>query len=156
MVRSPLLSKIGSHSGSFGLCPHRRRGPRDKDAILPRNRGHSERNGGALIIILGDFNARVLTNPGVPRHVGPNIFQSDRPLGDQSEDILENRDLFLDFLIQHDLVALNALMPKPPADQITFKHPGQPDFSPPWVENNFAQINYILTKCRFGNLFADV
>ena len=109
-----------------------------------------------MIIILGDFNARILTNPGLPRHVGQNIFPSDRPLGDQSEDILENRDFFLDFLIQNDLVALDTLMPKPPQEQVTFRHPGQPDFAPPWVEHNFAQIDYILTKCRFRNMFAEV
>ena len=113
-------------------------------------------NGGALVIILGDFNARILTNPGLPRHVGNNVFPSARPLGEQSEEILENRDLFLDFLIQNDLVALNTLMPGRPQEQITFRHPGQPNFTPPWSEHNFAQIDYILTKCRFRNMFAEV
>ena len=112
-------------------------------------------NGSAMIIILGDFNARILANPGLPRHIGTNIFQSDRPLRDQAEDVLESRDLFLDFLIQNDLVALNTIVPKPPSEQITFRHPGQPDFAPPWVENNFAQIDYILTKGRFRNMFAE-
>ena len=112
-------------------------------------------NGGAMIVILGDFNARILANPGLPRHIGQNIFDSSRPLGDHSEAVLENRDLFLDFLVQHDLVALNTLKPGPPITQITHRNPGQPNITPPWDENNFAQLDYILTKCRWSNQFSE-
>ena len=34
-------------------------------------------NGGAMIVILGDFNARSLTDPGLPRHIGPNMFRGE-------------------------------------------------------------------------------
>ena len=67
-------------------------------------------NGGAYIIILGDFNARIIANPGIPRHIGPNFLQSTNPIGAHSPEVLENRELFLDFLIQHDLVAVNTLI----------------------------------------------
>ena len=113
-------------------------------------------NGGAMIVILGDFNARILTDPGLPRHVGPNIFRGEHPLGTYSEEVLDNRERFLDFLLQQDLVALNTLQEGPPNTQITFRNPGQPNFEPPWVETNFAQIDYVLTKSRWRNLFSNV
>ena len=113
-------------------------------------------NGGAIIVILGDINARILTNPGLPRHVGPNIFKGEHPLGTYSEEVLDNRERFLDFLLQQDLVALNTLTEGPPNTQITFRNPGQQYFEPPWVETNFAQIDYVLTKSRWRNLFSNV
>ena len=58
------------------------------------------------MVILGDFNARILLDLGIPRHVGPNFFPTTRQIGDHPEDILENRDLFLDFLVAQDLVAV--------------------------------------------------
>ena len=106
-------------------------------------------NGGAMIVILGDFNARILTDPGLPRHVGPNIFRGEHPLGTYSEEVLDNRERFLDFLLQQDVVALNTLQEGPPNTQITFRNPGQPNFAPPWAETNFAQTDYILTKSRW-------
>ena len=113
-------------------------------------------NGGAMIIILGDFNARLLTDLGLPNHVRRNIFENSRPLGTHSEMVLENRDVFLDFLIQQDLVALNTLSPGTPQERITYRQPGQPTFEPPWDENRFAQIDYILTKKRWRNYFSDI
>ena len=111
-------------------------------------------NGGAMVIIHGDFNARILQNPGLPRHISPNFFQSTRPLGHQTVEVLENRDLFLDFLIQNDLVALNTLHEGPSSTQITHRNPGQPTFEPPWEEHRYAQINFILTKARWRNHLA--
>ena len=67
-----------------------------------------------MIVILGDFNARILTDPGLPRHVGPNIFRGEHPLGTYSEEVLDNRDRFLDFLLQQDLDALITLQNGPP------------------------------------------
>ena len=82
------------------------------------------KTGGALVILLGDFNARILTNPGLPPHVGPNFFESTRPLGEQTEEVLENRDLFLDFLMEHDLVALNTLKARPSTIPSNLPQPG--------------------------------
>ena len=113
-------------------------------------------NGGAFLVIMGDFNAQLLSDPGLPRHVGPNLFTTTRPLGEQSAEVLENRDLFLDFLLQFDLIALNTLHAAPPGRQVTYRSPGQPHFEPPWSENRFAQIDYILTKSRWRNNFAAV
>ena len=113
-------------------------------------------NGGAFPIIMGDFNARIISNPGLPRNIGPNIFESAYPLGMHSEDVLENRDLFLDFVLTNDLVALNTLVEGPPETQITYRYPAQPEFAPPWLETNFAQIDFLLTKTRFRNDFASV
>ena len=109
-----------------------------------------------MIVILGDFNARILTDPGLPRHVGPNIFKAEHPLGTYSEEVLDSREIFLDFLLQQDLVTLNTLQNGQPNTQITFRNPGQPNFAPPWVETNFAQIDYVLTKSRWRNLFSNV
>ena len=36
-------------------------------------------NGGAYLIILGDFNAKILHNPGLPENVGTNFFPKYRP-----------------------------------------------------------------------------
>ena len=113
-------------------------------------------NGGAFLIILGDFNAQILSDPGLPRHIGRNLFSTHRPLGEQSADVLENRDLFLDFLLQYDLTALNTLHEAPPEKQVTYRHPGQTHFEPPWSENCYAQIDYILTKARWKSHFAAV
>ena len=114
-------------------------------------------NAGAHIIILGDFNARILRDPGIPRHVGGHFFETDANLDSYPEDILENRDLFLDFLLQHDLVALKTLRPDTgPENKITYRFPGRPHFEPPWDPEGFAQIDYILTKARWKNHFANV
>ena len=113
-------------------------------------------NGGAMVILLGDFNARILANPGLPRHIGTNIFSSAHPLGTHSEEVLDNRERFLDFLVQHDMVALNTLQGGPPETQITYRYPGQANFEPPWEEARFTQIDFILTKSRWRNLFSEV
>ena len=41
-------------------------------------------NGGSMVLILGDFNAKILTDPGLPRHVGQNIFRTAHPLGNHT------------------------------------------------------------------------
>ena len=86
-----------------------------------------------MIIILGAFNARVLLDPGLPTQVGTNIFRSERPLGTHSEEVLDNRDRFLDILLQQDLVALNALHMEPPETQVTnhLQKPGTTDIRTP-------------------------
>ena len=99
---------------------------------------------------------QLLTDPGLPRQVGTNIFPTTRPLGEQSAEVLENRDLFLNFLVQYDLIALNTLQTQPPRKQVTYRSPGQRHFEPPWSENRFAQIDYILTKARWRSSFAAV
>ena len=113
-------------------------------------------NGGSLVIILGGFNARILDDPGLQRHIGPNIFKSTNPLRHHSEEVLDNRERFLDFLVQQDLVAISTLKEGPPETQITYRFPGQPNFEPPWSESRFTQIDYILTKSRWRNLFSNV
>ena len=70
-----------------------------------------------------------------------------------SAEVFENRDLFLDFLIQNELGALNTLAEGPPETQLTHHYPAQPDFSPPWTETDFAQIDCILTKVRFRSAY---
>ena len=55
-----------------------------------------------MIVVLGDFHARILTDPGLPRHVGRNIFQGEHPLGTCSEEVLDKSERFLDFLLQQD------------------------------------------------------
>ena len=113
-------------------------------------------NGGALTIILGDFNAKILENPGLPENIGLNIFQSDMPLEHHSLETLENRDLFLDFLVQHGLVALNTLAITTPDKQVTYRCPGQQHFTPPWNTTMFAQMDYVLVKKRHRNHFNTV
>ena len=114
-------------------------------------------NAGAYTVILGDFNARILKDPGLPRHVGNHFFETEENLDSYSEDILENRDMFLDVLLQHDMVALNTLRPVTgPENKITYRFPGRPHFEPPWDPEGFAQIDYILTKARWKNDFANV
>ena len=98
----------------------------------------SRKTEGHTFFLLGDFNAKIMADPGIPRHVGPNIFRSTTPLGNHSAEVLENWDLFLDFLIQHDLVAINTLKAGPPTTQITYRTPGQPNFQPPWEEHRFC------------------
>ena len=44
-------------------------------------------------------------------------------------------------------------MEVPKRNQVTYRHPGQPSFEPPWLENNYAQIDYILTKTRWKSSF---
>ena len=56
----------------------------------------------------------------------------------------------------HDLIALNTLHERIPQQQVTYRNPGQPDFAPPWEEERFAQIDYILTKTRWKNHFHTV
>ena len=107
-------------------------------------------NGGALIVILGDFNAKILENPGLPE------IQHDAPIEYHTPETLENRDLFLDFLVQHGLTALNSLVPTTPDKQVTYRCPGQPSFNPPWDPTMFAQIDYILVKTRHRNHFNSV
>ena len=130
--------------------------PDTKDKFYQEIREIIAENGGAFVIILGDFNARILENPGLQRHIGANILKSAHPLGHHSEDVLDNRERFLDFLVQQDLVAVNTLREGPPETQITYRLPGQPAFEPPWIEDRYAQIDYILTKSRWRNLFSNV
>ena len=131
--------------------------PEEEKTIFYREVGEIIReNAGTYLIILGDFNARILKDPGLPRHIGPNILTTPQPLETHAADLLENRDLFLDFLIEHDLVAINTLQHRPGPDQIpiTYRLPGQPHLEPPWDTAGFAQIDFILTKARWKNHFS--
>ena len=58
--------------------------------------------------------------------------------------------------MQHDLVATNTLHVGPPETQIAYKYPGQPTYEPPWEENLYAQIDFILTKYRHKNHLSEV
>ena len=146
MVRGTLRTASPSLS-----CPHE-----EKTTFYHEIGEILSENGGAFIIILGDFNAKLLKNPGLPRNIGNHIFHTRFALETQSAEVLENRDLFLDFLVHHDLVALNTLHESNPGTQVTYHYPGQPRLAPPWDEENFAQLDFILTKTRWKNHFHTV
>ena len=158
MVRSTFLRKATPAISSIGLCTHRHNQPRREDSILYNDLGEiiRERIAERFLYYWATSTQKSSTTRACHQTLDRISLPPEQNLANQSEEVLDNRELFLDFLILHDLAALNTLKAGPPEKQITYRSPGQANFEPPWSEHNFAQIDYVLTKTRWKNHFNSV
>eukprot|EP00971_Amphidinium_carterae_P264880 5254154-Amphidinium_carterae.1 len=102
-------------------------------------------NPGAIPILLGDFNTRIINNFGLEHHVGAQFFPSAYSLEDAPQDVMESRDLLMEFLVETNSRIINT-MHNNYFQNATFKAPAAEHFVPPFVPPHFAQLDYIITK----------
>ena len=106
--------------------------------------------------ILGDFNARLHCRCDHEFMIGPHVFGRGRDyLIGISDQVMENRRLFLNFCAGCDLYIMNTWFHKPAEHQITFREPSS-QHEPPWVPSRFAQIDFVLAPNRWKNTIQDV
>eukprot|EP00971_Amphidinium_carterae_P343873 6483908-Amphidinium_carterae.2 len=128
----------------------------EKIATLDRLNAILDGYPNAIPILGGDFNTRVIDNDGVAQYFGTHFFASQYTLETAPEEILENRELILEFLINRGMVFLNTLFDQAPSAQLTFKFSTTDGFRPPFSSDRFAQMDYLATKYCFRNAFSDV
>ena len=106
------------------------------------------------VIIGGDFNARIYNvSPTETESIGSFILHREEgyvrdSLAPQS---LENRQLFMETLKTHSLVAANTWFNKPNHELVTYKEKihldkNEADNGPPYDCTKFAQCDFLLTR----------
>ena len=107
--------------------------------------------------VLGDFNARLHAKFPHEIMIGPHIFGRGMQflLENMSPITLENRSLFVEFCLAHDLVVGKTLFQKPLQKQVTFRKAGV-SHGPPWTPDRYAQLDLFLIPERWKNSLTDV
>ena len=67
----------------------------------------------------------------------------------------ENKKLFVEFCLAHDLHIGDTLFQKPVSKQVTFREAGVLG-GPPWSPDRFAHIDFVLVPDRWKNTLVDV
>ena len=94
--------------------------------------------------VLGDFKARIHAKLDHEHMFGPHIFGRGRKyLHFTSDEVAENRYMFLIFCASCDLKVMNTFFQKVPENQFTFREPAT-NHEPPWTPERFAQLDYVL------------
>jgi len=94
--------------------------------------------------VFGDFNARIHAKLDHEHMFGPHIFGRGRKyLHFTSDEVAENRYMFLIFCASCDLKVMNTFFQKVPENQFTFREPAT-NHEPPWTPERFAQLDYVL------------
>lgn len=111
----------------------------------------------APILILGDFNARLIKRlPHESNNLGAHIFGNGRAELDILSQIqVNNRNLFMEFCLSHNLVVKNTMFEKPEGDLITHRAVGTKEFNAPWDMHKYAQLDYILVNDQWKNAVLD-
>ena len=108
--------------------------------------------------IVGDFNARLHARfENEACCIGQHIFGRGLNflIHNSSPASFENRSLFVEFCLAHDLHIGNTLFQKPVSKQVTFREAGVLG-GPPWSPDRFAQIDFVLVPDRWKNTLVDV
>ena len=102
---------------------------------------------------MGDFNARLLRNDGLSReNFGKHFLTTEKDITEINRDVWENRERFVEFVQENELVAMNTMFNKRRKNRCTYKnknsgHKG----GKPWNTTNYGQIDYILIEKRWKN-----
>jgi len=108
-------------------------------------------------VLLGDFNARVgkITSKAEATCAGKYAFLSEENLPSKfNEDVRTNRELFMDFCLQHSLIVTNTQYSKLPRYLYTFVLPGHEDDV--LNKTTHFQVDYILVQPRWRNGITNV
>ena len=108
--------------------------------------------------ILGDFNAKLSKRlPEEMEHIGPHIFNPDnRDIHEVPEAQLENRELFVEFCLEHDYVVASTWFQKSVHELVTFRNTNASTFGPPFTNAKFSQIDFVLVKKQWRNAVKDI
>ena len=72
---------------------------------------------------VGDFNARILREEGLnPRNFGRHFLKTKRELNEINQDVLNNRERFIDFVHENDLIVKNTMFNKRMKNRCTYKN----------------------------------
>ena len=109
-------------------------------------------------IILGDFNARLIK--ALPHEASSfgsfTLGKSWADLDSLSDSQLNNRALFAEFCLAHNMIAKNTVFQKSDAELVTYKAVGVKNWQPPWQLHKYAQMDYVLINNRWKNAITDV
>eukprot|EP00971_Amphidinium_carterae_P337409 6474179-Amphidinium_carterae.1 len=113
------------------------------EAVLQSKRG-------AIPILLGDFNVRLGQRLDTEAEImGTQHFPV--PPGPPTAEVTAQRERFTLFLAQHWLFLVSTLHPRTLERLVTYRHPTQAVFSPPWDPQWFAQLDHVVTAQRYKN-----
>ena len=103
-------------------------------------------------LVLGDFNARLITALPHETCLGPSTFGIERQdLDFLSDAQLENLFKFVEFCLENKFVVKNTFFCKPEAELITYRSVGIKDWRPPWHPHQYSQMDYILVSGSWKN-----
>ena len=131
-------------------APHAHHEIEVKEAFYDKLRRETGKGGNSrniLLIAAGDFNARV----GQPRTkeeeavLGRHALQVDGE-SEMETKLEENRELFINWAMQNDLVATNTLFRHPQEETVTYRTPSTKRDINGHLEGTVAQIDYILVN----------
>ena len=108
--------------------------------------------------VLGDFNARVQARitEEEAEVIGPHTFEKEsaNPFG-RSDEVVNSRQLFINFLINNNMKAMNTYFQKGDQRLVTFREIGTTR-DEPIQRGTHEQIDFIVTPNRWKNTVKDV
>ena len=98
--------------------------------------------------ILEDFDAKLFKRlPEETEHIGLHILNPDnRDIHEIPEAQLENRELFVEFCLEHDYIVVSTCFQKSAHELVTFRNTNASTFGPPFTNTKLSQIDYVLVK----------
>ena len=142
-----------------GYAPHAERPDEEKDMFYESLAGEVERlRGKGVLVILGDFNARVQRSVGEEEEcIGPFTFDRENTrLEQMGEEATDNRQRLLALCGEHDLMVANTWFQKPDRRLVTFRAPGVENREPRTRARGFETLDYILVQRRWRNAVLNV
>ena len=93
-------------------------------------------------IILGDFNAKVgQSSEELDGHIGIKLLTaSDHQMRHMCDKTFDNRSMFFEFVLKHELWVANTHFEKPAQKLATFRPPGTVQNESQWQYADFFQI----------------
>ena len=107
-----------------------------------------------LCLILGDMNTRLQARKEQEEDVmGKFVFgKGEAVLETQAKDTSENRELFIEFCVENELVVTNTRFKKPNKEYCTYKEINTNGFCAPWTPERFSTIDMCLVRHRWRNI----
>ena len=73
-----------------------------------------------------------------------------------TDEVLDNRKYFLDFLAETEMTAMNTTFAKRPEYLATYMAPSNNPVGPPWIRPKYEQLDYGLAQHRWKNTVTDI
>ena len=137
----------------------RERRSKDKEQFYSdlQRAGENTSNSGPTIYA-GDFNARLHAQlPGEEGYIGKHIYgRGAIYLRGTNTSTKENREHFINWLMENDLFVANTRFSKPKEKLITYREPKAGEGTSVEQADCFNQVDFIVTPNRWKNAITDV
>ena len=99
------------------------------------------------------MNARLVERTETEKeYIGPFIFNPEEQGTEYfSDEVAENREMFLEYCIEHEMIPMNTWFEKPDKDLVTFRNTYAPKFAPPWDRRKYSQVDFAMVNRNAGN-----